>query len=274
MRRAFAVDLRGNVRRVLLDLHRSVGLISLVAVIAVALSGIYLNLRQEFTAVVRWFSPVSATAGARVAEPPRGGSAPVGVEQAIALAEQSIPGARAQSIALNGQKAFYRVRLLRPGDRYERGDTNVYVSMQDGAILQTRSLFGDSAGDAFLGWQRPFAHRRSLRRDRQAHRPGAGAGAGAPGRDRHLSLAVAKAAWAAYADAPGARARRRRRGWCGLTAGIFQAHLIGLPASKSGAGTRSLERALRQTGSRSAWQSTLTGAQQLGQSTDFTVDGV
>jgi uncharacterized iron-regulated membrane protein len=43
---------------------------------------------------------------------------------------------------------------MRPGDRYERGDINVYLSMHDGAILQTRSLFGESAGDAFLGWQR------------------------------------------------------------------------------------------------------------------------
>ncbi len=156
LRRAFAVDLRGNVRRVLLDLHRTVGLISLVAVIAVALSGIYLDLRQEFTAVVRWFSPVSLPPEREWPNRPVAAPAPVGVEQAIAVAESSLPGARAQSVAANGQKAFYRVRLLRPGDRYERGDTNVYVSMQDGAILQTRSLFGDSAGDAFLGWQRPL----------------------------------------------------------------------------------------------------------------------
>ena len=50
-RRAFAV----NLRRALLDLHRSL-LDHVVAVIAVALSGIYLNLRQEFTSVVQWFS--------------------------------------------------------------------------------------------------------------------------------------------------------------------------------------------------------------------------
>ena len=156
LRRAFAVDLRGNVRRVLLDLHRSLGLISVVAVIAVALSGIYLNLRQEFTAVVQWFSPVSAPPERGWPNRPVTAPAPVGVEQAIAAAEKSMPGARAQSVAINGQKAFYRVRLLQAGDRYERGDTNVYVSMQDGAILETRSLFGDTAGDAFLGWQRPL----------------------------------------------------------------------------------------------------------------------
>ena len=72
------------------------------------------------------------------------------------MAEKSLAGARAQSVVINGQKAFYRVRLLQAGDRYERGDTNVYVSIQDGAILETRSLFGDTAGDGFLGWQRPL----------------------------------------------------------------------------------------------------------------------
>jgi uncharacterized iron-regulated membrane protein len=92
LRRAFAVDLRGNLRRVLLDLHRSVGLITVVAVIAVALSGIYLNLRQEFTAVVRWFSPVSVPPEREWPNRPVSAPAPVGVEQAIAVAERSMPG--------------------------------------------------------------------------------------------------------------------------------------------------------------------------------------
>jgi len=153
VRGAFLVNLRGNLRRVLLDLHRSLGLISVVAVIAIALSGIYLNLRQEFTAMVRWFSPVSAPPERNW--PNRQVSTPVGLERAITVAEQSLPGSRAQSVAINGTKAFYRVRLLLPDDRYERGDTNVYVSMQDASVLDTRSLFGETAGDVFLGWQRP-----------------------------------------------------------------------------------------------------------------------
>src|SRR4029450_11873982 len=75
---------------------------------------------------------------------------------AIAVAEKTLPDSRAQSVAINGPKAFYRVRLQSRGDRYERGDTNVYVSMEDASVLDTRSLFGDTAGDAFLGWQRPL----------------------------------------------------------------------------------------------------------------------
>ena len=46
--------------------------------------------------------------------------------------------------------------MQQPHDVYERGDTNVYVSMTDGSVLDTRSLFGTTAGDAFLGWQRPL----------------------------------------------------------------------------------------------------------------------
>src|SRR4029453_14451640 len=113
---------------------------------------IYLNLRQEFTSVVRWFSPVSAPPERDW--PNRSAAAPVGVERAIAVAEKTLPDSRAQSVAINGPKAFYRVRLQSRGDRYERGDTNVYVSMEDASVLDTRSLFGDTAGDAFLGWQR------------------------------------------------------------------------------------------------------------------------
>ncbi len=104
--------------------------------------------------MVQWFSRVSPPPEREW--PSRPVAAPVGVERAMAVAEQSMSGARAQSVAINDAKAFYRVRLQLPGDRYERGDTNVYVSMQDGTVLDTRSLFGETAGDAFLGWQRPL----------------------------------------------------------------------------------------------------------------------
>ena len=72
------------------------------------------------------------------------------------MAEKSLAG-RACAIRRHQRaEGFLPCRLLQAGDRYERGDTNVYVSIQDGAILETRSLFGDTAGDGFLGWQRPL----------------------------------------------------------------------------------------------------------------------
>jgi uncharacterized iron-regulated membrane protein len=145
-----------SMRRLLLDLHRSLGLASVLAVVVVAFSGIYLNLRQEVGALVQIFSPVTPPPDRTLpAESLRGGAG-IGYRAAMEAALTATPGARVQSVSANRAKGFYRVRLVQPGDLNARGDGFVYVSMHDARILQRRDVKAGTAGDVFLGWQAPL----------------------------------------------------------------------------------------------------------------------
>jgi uncharacterized iron-regulated membrane protein len=155
VRRALRVDARGGGRRLLLELHRSLGLAGAVAMVALAVSGIYLNLRPEFTALVELFSPVSVAPERAWPNRPLQGTS-VGFERAMAEAESAVLASRTQSISLNRAKGFYRVRIAVPGDVNERGDTFAYVGAEDGRLLEVRNVMSGSAGDVFLAWQRPL----------------------------------------------------------------------------------------------------------------------
>lgn len=153
--RALRVERRGSGRRFLLELHRSLGLATVIAVVVIALSGIYLNLRPEFAAMVGWFSPVSEPPERSWPNrPPEGPS--VGWQRAIAQAVAAMPEARVQSITINTAKGVYRVRLARAGDVNRRGDTFAYVNMSDGEVRAQRDTMQGSAGDVFLAWLRPL----------------------------------------------------------------------------------------------------------------------
>jgi uncharacterized iron-regulated membrane protein len=55
-----------------------------------------------------------------------------------------------QSVFAVPAKGLYRVRVTRPEERF------FYVSMQEGAIAQVRVPRRGSAGDVFVGWQKPL----------------------------------------------------------------------------------------------------------------------
>ena len=153
--RAFRVATGGSARRVLIDLHRSVGLISVTVVLILALSGIYLNLRQEFTGLVRLVSPVAELPDRDW--PERAAlAAPVGFTAALAAALAPVQDGVAHSITLNRAKGFYRVRVMRPGDINQRGDLWIYLAAEDARLLQTRDIMRGTRGEVFVAWLRPL----------------------------------------------------------------------------------------------------------------------
>jgi uncharacterized iron-regulated membrane protein len=152
---AFRVRTGINVKRLFLDLHRSFGMASVVAVVLICVSGIYLNLRPEVSALVSLISPVTlAPERTLPANPVRNPA--IGFGAAMKAAEAAAPGGRVHSIFAVRPKGVYRVRLASEEDVNDRGDRFAYVSMEDARVVRLRDLAGGTAGDTFIGWQFPL----------------------------------------------------------------------------------------------------------------------
>src|SRR5690606_5058776 len=143
------------IKRLFLDLHRSVGMASVVVIAVLCVSGIYLGLRQPVTSVVDFFSPVTPAPERALPDDPVAAPA-TGFANALEAAQAALPGSQAHSISAIREKGVYRVRMAAPGDANARGDRFVYVSMRDAGIVGLRDVTRGSAGDVYIGWQFPL----------------------------------------------------------------------------------------------------------------------
>ena len=145
---AFGVRADVNLKRLFVDLHRSVGLVTVVFAVALSITGIYLGVRQPATQLVSVFSQVTPPPERVLPDAPV--DRPVGFGSAIAAATAAIPGASVQSVFAVRAKGLYRVRVTKPVERF------VYVSMQDAAVVKVRDPRQGTAGDVFVAWQKPI----------------------------------------------------------------------------------------------------------------------
>lgn len=152
------VSLRMNRGRYKLnyDLHRTANLITLPVLVVVAFTSIYLNLPGLVRPVVGTFSPlfdsaVVPSAGHMDLAAPR-----IPVEQVIATARDTLPGARVHSVGRDFVKGLYSVRMQLPDDVSPTGNNTVYVRMADGQVVFQRKAQDASGGDVFSAWQYPL----------------------------------------------------------------------------------------------------------------------
>lgn len=138
------------------DLHRAANLIALPVLVVVAFTSIYLNLPNMVKPVVRTFSPlfdpaVVPSAGHMDIAAPK-----IPVEQVIATARDTLPGARVHSVGRDFAKGLYSVRMQLPDDVSPTGNNTVYVRMTDGQVVFQRKAQDASGGDVFSAWQYPL----------------------------------------------------------------------------------------------------------------------
>lgn len=145
---AFRVRADVNLKRLFVDLHRSFGMATVLVAAILCVSGTYLAVRQPATQLVSAISPVTPPPERSL--PELRVEAPVGFDRAIEAVRSAFPGSRVQSVFAVRPKGVYRVRLTHPDERF------IYVSMQDGTIAQMRIARQGSAGDVFVGWQKPL----------------------------------------------------------------------------------------------------------------------
>lgn len=138
------------------DLHRTASFVTLPILVVVAFTSIYLNLPNMVKPAVGTFSPLFnmesvPSAGHMDLAAPR-----VPIEQVIATARNTLPGARVHSVGQDFVKGLYSVRMQLPDDVSPTGNNTVFVRMADGQVVFQRKLQEASGGDVFLAWQWPL----------------------------------------------------------------------------------------------------------------------
>lgn len=163
---AWLVKRNASRARLNYDLHRAGGLWVWIVLFALAMSGVFFNLKTElFRPVVNAFSPLSEEPAVFLKTLPQSSQLPLlSFEDAIARAEvlhtESVQKMQLTYVGLMPDSpGIYRVRYAEPG----RGDVNwrfryenLYIDGVSGELLHTVAYDKGSAGDKFILWQYPL----------------------------------------------------------------------------------------------------------------------
>lgn len=163
---AWRVKRGASATRLNYDLHRAGGLWVWIVLFALAMSGVFFNLRAElFRPVVSVFSPLREEPALALKRLPQS-SQPLAlsfddaIARAAVLRSESAQKMRLAYVGrMPGSPGIYRVRYAQEG----RGDVswrfrydNLYIDGATGALLDTVAYDKGSAGDRFLLWQYPL----------------------------------------------------------------------------------------------------------------------
>lgn len=158
-RSAFAIRRPTNPVRLTFDLHKTLSLYSVVVVITMLLSGIFMNWTAPFVWVTNLFSPQTRGPNDVPTSVSMQGVEPIGVERAVAIATAAYPGGRLNTVVVpeNPTGAYQIGRHDVPGVSAFWSERLVYVDQFSGTILDVRDpTRRRTAGETFLAWQWPL----------------------------------------------------------------------------------------------------------------------
>jgi uncharacterized iron-regulated membrane protein len=155
-RKALAYKSPASPIRRLYDLHKLVGLWSLVLLLILSATGALLALPAERTWLLgKLVAPVTPIpAPASTAESGR----QIPIARALAAAQAALPDARLTWIDVPGPgHGVFRIRLRAPGDPTQRFPTSyVFVDQYSGAVLAVHDLRRSAASNTVSAWIRPL----------------------------------------------------------------------------------------------------------------------
>jgi uncharacterized iron-regulated membrane protein len=155
-RRVFVIKRGAGPERFNHDLHQTAGFYTFLVLLVLLLSGLYMNLPEQFVGLVQGLSP-----GTRYEEPeapPAEGRTPIDPAQALALAEQRHPGGRTVWLRPpRGERGVYTVtRMDVPGLGPFWPQRKIFLDPYGGELEVRDPATRRTAGDAFLEWQWPL----------------------------------------------------------------------------------------------------------------------
>ena len=155
-RQALSVKRNAGKVRLNFDLHKTSGFYSALVLLAVLLSGVYMNLPDHFKAVVGLFSPLTEPGKLQSRRQP--GQLSITAAKALAIAEQAYPEGRVKSIGFPKlEHETYRINKSVPDEISRFIDSRVIaVDRYSGEILNVYDAETGSGGDVFLQWQWPL----------------------------------------------------------------------------------------------------------------------
>jgi len=135
VRRLLQIQLSGNTRRAMFDLHRTVGTASVVLLLLQAFTGLWLCFPQPLRAVLALVAPLEAETRAARAEPSSGPAA--GLGDLFAAAQRAIPDGVIREVRMPDGTGNVQVRMWRRGDFRSLGNN---VASLDRVTTSVRGL--------------------------------------------------------------------------------------------------------------------------------------
>ncbi len=141
-------------RRVNFDMHHAVGFYSSVFLLILAFTGVMIGFEETTVPAMYKLTNSKPTPPTVPSTPVKGGT-PIAPDQAIAIAEAALPGARTVNVGIpGGPKASYRVAMRFPEDRTPGGRSRVIVDQFSGKALLVESSRTSPAGTRLVNLNR------------------------------------------------------------------------------------------------------------------------
>jgi uncharacterized iron-regulated membrane protein len=133
-RKIVSVGAASSWKRTNFDLHNALGFYASLVTLVITLSGVMIGFENVTDPLVRRLGAAPDAPAPQSA--PVGGAVRISIDQAVAIAEQALPGAFASNVGLpGGPKAPFRIFKKFPEDRTPAGRSRVYVDQFSGRVL-------------------------------------------------------------------------------------------------------------------------------------------
>jgi len=140
-----SIHWRGSSRRRWLDIHNAAGVVSLVPLLVLTVTGVMIG----FDAVTGpWMYQVTGTQSLpnAISATPHPGVQPITPDQAVEIARAALPGALPISVNVPGPKTAYRVASRYPEDLTPGGRSRIFVDPYSGDVRLAESSRTTAAG--------------------------------------------------------------------------------------------------------------------------------
>ena len=158
-RRVLSIKRRASVERFNHDLHQTSGFYTFPILFAVLLSGVYMNLPDQFMALVKQLSPGTQGFMDNPHSLPGQGKKPIGLAQALSIVQTHYPEGRVNGMSFpDGETGVYNISISDvPELSWFWSERQVIVDQYNGAILKVQDPSTRStAGQTFVDWQWPL----------------------------------------------------------------------------------------------------------------------
>ena len=158
-RRVLSIKRRASAERFNHDLHQTAGFYTFPVLLAVLLSGVYMNLPDQFMALVKLLSPGTQGFMDNPQSLPPVGKKPIALAQALSIAHSHYPEGRVDWLSPpDGETGVYTISMSNV-PRLSRfwSERQVMVDPYNGTILKVRDpATRATCGQTFVEWQWPL----------------------------------------------------------------------------------------------------------------------
>jgi uncharacterized iron-regulated membrane protein len=137
-RRALRIQTTGSTRRVVFDLHRSMGLIAMLVILAQSFTGIWLAYPKTLRAAVGWLVPVDSArkVAKKKKDKTKGQEGPAAISALLHAASEAVPDGNPRELRLPDADAkSAQVRFWRTGDIRASGNNTVTLDYSKATVI-------------------------------------------------------------------------------------------------------------------------------------------